>query len=67
MIRRKGKLEIYTDCHRGGLFSLETWFTLLKDSGFKIKQIKIDHLYDDFILGGGEYPLRAFIAGKPLL
>ncbi len=66
LIRQKGKLEIYTDCHRLGLFTLTTWLSLLKDAGLEVKQMKMDHSYDRFILGEGEYPLLLFICSKPL-
>lgn len=42
LIRRAGKLEVHTDCHLGGLFSLETWPNLLKQVGFKVEQVEFD-------------------------
>ncbi len=65
LIRRRGKLEIYTDCHTLGLFTLTTWLSLLKDVGLEVKQMKMEHSYDRFILGEGEYPLLMFICRKP--
>ncbi len=35
-IRKKGRLSIETDCHRLGLFKLNTWRRLLKKAGFRI-------------------------------
>ena len=66
LIRRKGKLDIHTDCHIIGLFKLETWLDLLKEVGLEVKQMKLEHLYDRFILGEGEYPLSIFVCSKPL-
>lgn len=66
LIRRKGKLEIHTDRHIIGLFKLKTWLDLLKELEFEVKQIKMEHLYDRFILGEDEYPLLMFVCTKPL-
>jgi hypothetical protein len=66
LIRQKDKLKIYTDCHTLGLFTLATWITLLNDFGLKVRQMSIDHSYDRFILGEGQYPLMVFICSKPL-
>jgi SAM-dependent methyltransferase len=66
LIRRKGKLEIHTDHHIIGLFKLKTWLDLLKELEFEVKQIKIGHLYDRFILGEGKYPLTMFVCTKSL-
>jgi SAM-dependent methyltransferase len=66
LIRRKGKLDIHTDCHIIGLFKLETWLDLLKEVGLEVQHMRLDHLYDRFILGEGEYPLSIFVCSKPL-
>lgn len=66
LIRHKGKLEIYTDCHMIGLFNLETWLEILKEIGLEVKQMKLEHSYDRFIFGEGKYPLLMFICSKPL-
>ncbi len=66
LIRQKGKLRIYTDCHTLGLFSLTTWISLLNEAGFEVKQTRLDHSYDRYILGEGEYSLVVFICNKPL-
>jgi hypothetical protein len=60
------KLEIHTDYHIIGLFKLETWLDLLKEVGLEVKQMKMEHSYDRFILGEGEYSLLMFICSKPL-
>jgi SAM-dependent methyltransferase len=65
LIRRQGKLEIYTDRHILGLFKLETWLALLKKPGFSIiNQTNIDHAYDRFIAGEGKYQQLMFVCGK---
>ena len=64
LIRRGGKLEIYNDCHIIGLFPLKTWLTLLEDIGFEVIQKKLDNLYDQFIMDGGEYSQTIFVCIK---
>ena len=65
LIRRKDKLEIYSDRHILGLFKLETWLDLLKTAGFDIiNQISMDHTYDRFITGEGKYPRLMFVCRK---
>jgi SAM-dependent methyltransferase len=67
LIRRRGKLEIHTDCHTMGIFKLETWLDLLKEMGFDdVNQIKMEHSYDRFLLGEGKYPLLMLVCGKLL-
>jgi SAM-dependent methyltransferase len=65
LIRRKGELSVHTDTHRLGLFSQTDWLTLLYDAGLKVKQASLDGVYDPFILGQGEYPMKVFIVLKP--
>ena len=68
LIRRKDKLEIYTDRHILGLFKLETWFDLLNKAGFDtINQMSMDHAYDRFIVGEGKYPRSMFVCSKRTL
>jgi len=67
LIRRKGKLEIYSDHHILGLFKLKTWLELLKSAGFNIiNQISLDHSYDQYIAGEGKYPRLMFVCRKQL-
>lgn len=40
LVRRKGKLNIYTDRHLCGLFKLDTFNDLLREVGFEVKQLK---------------------------
>jgi SAM-dependent methyltransferase len=42
LIRRGGQLQIETDRHLDGLFSLETWLELLREVGFEVEQIEFD-------------------------
>jgi ubiquinone/menaquinone biosynthesis C-methylase UbiE len=66
LIRKYGKLEIYTDLHQLGIFSLGTWLNLLKKVGFvNIKQVNLDHAYDRYLFGEGEYPLLIFVCFRP--
>lgn len=66
LIRRKGKLEIHSDTDTIGLFKLSTWLGLLKETGLEVKQMKLEHSYDRFLVGEGEYPLQMFVCSKPL-
>lgn len=66
LIRCRGKLEIHTDRHIISLFKLDTWLSVLKEAGLDIKQMKMEHSYDHYILGEGEYPLTMFVCNKPL-
>jgi len=66
LIRHEGKLEIHTDRHVIGIFKLKTWVDLLKEVGFEVKHMKMEHLYDRFIFGEGEYPLTMFVCTKSL-
>lgn len=64
LIRRKGELTIHTECHVLGLFSLETWETILEESGLSLQKTNLDGTYDRYLLGGGEYPLKVFIGRR---
>jgi len=66
LIRKKGRLEIHSDCHTLGLFKLGVWLDIFKEFKFEVKQIKMEHSYDRFILGEGRYPLTIFVCAKPL-
>ena len=67
LIRRKGILEIYTDRHILGLFKLKTWLRLLKRAGFNIiNQLDMDHGYDQYIAGEGQYSRLMFVCEKKL-
>jgi len=66
LLRQKGQLEIYTDTHLLGLFPKGSWLELFKDVGFiKIEEKSTNDLYDDYLLGKGEYLLELFLATKP--
>lgn len=39
LIRNRGQLRIETDRHVVGIFPRETWLTLLKETGFKVKRL----------------------------
>jgi SAM-dependent methyltransferase len=61
LIHGGGKLEVHTDCHLCGIFKLETWRKLLKEIGFKVKQVKFTH---PTFTEGESYPMLICI--KPL-
>jgi len=60
LIRRKGKLEIVSEVHTQGLFTMAVWRSLLRERGFRLAQRKLDHSYDPFIVGDGRYRVRIF-------
>ncbi len=64
LIRQQGKLTIYTDHHVLGLFSLATWEKVLNDAGLITQRMTLDHIYDKYLLGEGEYPMTIFIGQK---
>ena len=66
LIRQKGKLSIHTDSHRLGLFSQKEWLSLLRKAGLEVKQVRLNGVYEPFILGEGEYPMQIFIGVKPI-
>jgi SAM-dependent methyltransferase len=67
LIRRRGKLKIYNECHLLGLFKLETWMNLFEKFGLEVNLEKIDNLYEQYIIGEGEYPQTMFLCIKPNL
>lgn len=66
LIRKEGKLSIYTDWHTLGLFSQTVWLSLIRGAGLEVKQMRLDGAYDRFILGEGEYPMQVFVGVKPI-
>jgi len=58
LIRQKGKLEVYTDRHVLGIFKLDTWRKLLKEVGFKVKELKFTH---STLKEGDFYPMYVCI------
>jgi SAM-dependent methyltransferase len=42
LIRREGSLEIETDRHLGGLFSLGVWYDMLTSVGFEAKTVEYE-------------------------
>jgi len=54
LIRRAGELQVETDRHVLGLFSLETWGRLLRETGFEVEMVDFE---------GEDIPL--FVCVKP--
>ncbi len=65
LIRRAGKLSIHTDNHKLGLFSQFEWLSLLHGAGLEVRQIRLEGVYDRFVLEKGEYPMQVFVGVKP--
>ncbi len=60
LVRKEGSLKIYTDSHIWGLFPMDTWRKLLKNTGFDIIELRFEHstfLEDEF------FPM--FVCNKP--
>ncbi len=66
LIRHKGKLEIYSECHQLGLFKAEIWSSLFAEFKLAVNQIALNDLYNPYILNSGFYPLTVFLCNKPL-
>ncbi len=65
LVRKKGKLEMYSECHILGLFKKETWFSIFKDCGLKVREVNTKEAYGPFIFGQGSYLLTIFACTKP--
>ncbi len=51
LVRKRGQLKIYTDSHLLGLFEIDVWHRLLRETGFDVKELKFEHstfLEDEF-------------------
>lgn len=64
LIRRRGELTIHTECHVLGLFSQEAWEKVFAEAGLSVQMTDLDGTYDQYLLGGGEYPLKIYIGRK---
>lgn len=64
LIRQKGKLSKYIEESKAGLFSQKTWDDVLKNAGFKMNTSSLNGIYDDYLLGDGEYPMTIYIGKK---
>lgn len=65
VIRKAGKLSSYTDCHTLGLFYENEWLSILENAGLKVKQVRLDGVYDSYIMAEGKYPMQVFVGVKP--
>jgi len=64
LIRQQGELTIHTDRHVLGLFSQATWEKLFNDAELTMQKTRLNGIYDQYLLGGGEYPLTIFVGRK---
>ena len=64
LIREQGELTIHTDHHVLGLFPLATWDKVFDDAGLTMQRMALDHIYDKYLMGEGEYPMTIFIGQK---
>jgi SAM-dependent methyltransferase len=61
LIRQRGELTIHTECHVLGLFTHDAWEKVFAEAGFTMQETDLHGAYDQYLLGGGEYPLKVFI------
>lgn len=66
LIRRKGELELFTECHTIGLFDSDHWQSLFDEYELKVCRMTLNDLYDPYIIGEGSYPITIFICLKQL-
>jgi len=64
LIWEQGELTIHTDHHVLGLFPLETWEKVFDNAGLTMQRMTLDHIYDKYLMGEGEYPMNIFIGQK---
>ncbi|MGM0652856.1 MAG: hypothetical protein ACQES4_08785 [Bacillota bacterium] len=61
LIRQAGELSIHHELHTLGLFSYDQWIAVFGECRLKIDEMKMDHLYDQYLLEDSEYKLKVFI------
>lgn len=64
LIRRGGELTLATDRHVLGLFPRAAWDDVFREAGLTMEATVLDGVYDDHLLGEGEYPLTVFVGRK---
>jgi ubiquinone/menaquinone biosynthesis C-methylase UbiE len=64
LIRRNGELEIITDRHVIGVFSRKVWRQLFDELNLQVTEKRMDHLYDQYLLEDGAYPMTFFVCRK---
>ncbi|PYZ92272.1 SAM-dependent methyltransferase [Salipaludibacillus keqinensis] len=61
LIRENRGLHVEHDKHTIGLFSEHTWLDIFKKEGLDVKEKDMNHLYDNYVLEDGEYPLKMYV------
>ena len=64
MIRRRGEFSCFTERHVLGLYDRAVWEKLFQDAGCSVQQAALDTLYDQYLMGDGEYPMTVFYGRK---
>lgn len=64
LIRHRGGLTVHHDHHVLGLFPEATWEAQFRDAGLTLRTTDLDGLYDRFLLGDGNYPMKVFLGVK---
>jgi len=62
LVRQQGELSVHVDVHQLGIFEEATWLALFEEAGFQVRQCPLTGVYEPYILGEGEYPMRVFFA-----
>lgn len=65
LIRRGGTLDLHHDGFTGGLFPEAFWISVFRDAGLETREERLEHPYDRYLAGEGEYVLRLFIGRRP--
>ncbi|HDQ14421.1 MAG TPA: class I SAM-dependent methyltransferase [Sediminispirochaeta sp.] len=64
LIRRRGILETFIEETTAGLFPEATWDRIFSEHDFTLRKHSLDGLYDEYLIGEGEYPLTVFVGRK---
>lgn len=65
LIRKAGKLSVFHETHRLGLFARSLRMTLLQNAGLAVQVVPLAGLYDAALMGeDGNYPMEIFVGVK---
>ena len=64
LIRESGALEVVIDRHTIGVFCRAVWRRLFEGLRLRAEELRLDHLYDAYLLGEGGYHMTVFLCRK---
>ena len=67
LIRQQGELNMHTDHQVLGLFSQATWEKVFNDFELTMQKTSLSSIYDNYLLGDGEYLLTIFFGRKSII